>query len=286
MLKPIAESELLINPDGSIYHLGLKPGEVAEKIIAVGDPGRVERISSHFDRIEVKRTHREYVTHTGIFKGKPLSVMSTGMGTDNVEIFLTELDALFNIDFKDRIPRNNLKRLEILRVGTSGSMQDDLPIDGILATEYAIGLDTLMNYYDLPQTEREKNFLRELVKMTSLKFTPYIAKGSTALLDRMGKNLFSGITVTCPGFFAPQGRRVRLAPKLPQLLEQLSSMKFEGRRVTNFEMETAGYYALCQLLGHDVLSLNLLIANRKKGLFSKNAEQAMDEMITFVLMNF
>ncbi len=286
MLRPIADSELLINSDGSIYHLGLKPGEVADKVIAVGDPGRVERISSHFDRVDIKRAHREYVTHTGVFKGKALSVMSTGMGTDNVEIFLTELDALFNVNFKTRVPKEQPHRLEIVRVGTSGSMQEDLPMEGVLASEYAIGLDTLMSYYDFPQTQQELNFLRGLMGSTGLGFVPYLTKASSLLMERIGKDFFSGITVTCPGFFAPQGRRVRLEPKLPELLDNLSSLTFEGRRITNFEMETAGYYALCHLLGHEVLSLNLLIANRKLGLFSKNPDQAMDIMIRRVLEVF
>jgi uridine phosphorylase len=286
MTKPIAESELLINSDGSIYHLGLKPGEVAEKIIAVGDPGRVEKVSSYFDRVVVKRSHRDYVTHTGLFKGKALSVMSTGMGTDNVEIFLTELDALFNVDFDTRLPKNNLHRLEIVRVGTSGSLQGDLPIDGVLASEYAIGLDTLMQYYDFRQGDEESAFLNKLKISTGLGFIPYMAKASPSLLEKFGKEFFTGITLTCPGFFAPQGRKVRLTPKLPKLLENLSEMSFKGKRLTNFEMETAGYYSLCQLLGHEVLSLNLLIADRKNGLFSKDPALAMDQMIRKVLEKF
>ncbi|WP_114748173.1 nucleoside phosphorylase [Pleomorphovibrio marinus] len=283
MSNRIAESELLINTDGRIYHLGLRPGDVADKIITVGDPDRVEKISKHFDRIVLKQRHREYVTHTGIFQGKELSVMSTGMGTDNVEIFLNELDALFNVDFNTRKPKERFLKLEIVRVGTSGSLQEEIPVDGLLASTSALGLDTLMNFYSFPQLAGEQAFASMVMEKLGLGFTPYLAHASPELLHRLGSSLLSGITVTCPGFFAPQGRQVRLEPRLPLLLDQLSSMSFDGKKMTNFEMETAGYYSLGKLLGHEVLSLNVLVVNRKKGNFSENPDLAMDKLIQHVL---
>lgn len=283
MHSPIPESELIINPDGSIYHLRLKPGQVADTIITVGDPNRVERISSHFEKIELQVAHREFVTHTGWYKGKRISVISTGMGTDNVEIFMTELDALFNVDFKSRLPNSKHKRLNIVRIGTSGSMQSTLPEGSILASSKAVGLDTLMAFYTIPQTALESKIAEHVQKCLSLPFMPYCVSGSENLLKKIGEGLPSGITVTCPGFFGPQGREVRLKPRIPDIFDLLGTQPFQNEPFTNFEMETAGYYAMGKMLGHEVLSMNALVANRISGKFSADPSGVVDKLIVSVL---
>ncbi|MBI0401191.1 nucleoside phosphorylase [Cyclobacterium marinum] len=283
MLSPIPESELIINPDGSIYHLLLKPGQVADTIITVGDPNRVAKVSSHFDRIDLQVSHREFVTHTGWYKNKRISVISTGMGTDNVEIFMTELDALFNVDFNSRLPNSSQKKLNIVRIGTSGSMQSTLPEGSILASSKAVGLDTLMAFYSIPQTDIEHQIADEVQLRLGLPFKPYCVSGSEALLKKIGKDLPSGITVTCPGFFGPQGREVRLKPRIPEIFDLLGKHPFQNEVFTNFEMETAGYYAMGKMLGHEVLSMNAIIANRISGKFSADPSGVVDKLIVSVL---
>jgi len=282
MVNPIPESELLINADGSIYHLNLKPGQVADTVITVGDPDRVEKISRYFDTVELKVQKREFVTHTGCYRGKRLSVISTGMGTDNVEIFMTELDALFNVDFETRLPRAHHKRLTIIRVGTSGSMQAGISEGSYLVSDFALGLDTLMNFYTLPQTLQEYNIASRVKACLNLSFMPYCVQGSAELRSRFG-DLQTGITVTCPGFFGPQGRKVRLDPAFPNIFDQLGGINMEGLRLSNFEMETAGYYAMGRLLGHQMLSLNAIIANRITQSFASSPEKLMEDLIALVL---
>ncbi|WP_339904464.1 nucleoside phosphorylase [uncultured Cyclobacterium sp.] len=283
MLSPIPESELIINPDGSIYHLRLKPGQVADTIITVGDPNRVAKVSSHFDRMELQVTHREFITHTGWYKDKRISVISTGMGTDNVEIFMTELDALFNVDFNSRLPKPTHKSLNIVRIGTSGSMQSTLPEGSILASSKAVGLDTLMAFYSIPQTDLERQIAEQVQIRLDLPFRPYCVSGSEMLLKKIGKDLPSGITVTCPGFFGPQGREVRLKPRIPNLFDLLGAQPFQNEPFTNFEMETAGYYAMGKMLGHEVLSMNAIVANRISGKFSADPSGVVDKLIASVL---
>ena len=285
MLSPIPESELIINPDGSIYHLRLKPGQVADTVITVGDPNRVAKISDHFDRLELQVTHREFVTHTGWYKGKRISVISTGMGTDNVEIFMTELDALFNVDFNSRLPKSTHKSLNIVRIGTSGSMQSTLPEGTILSSSKAVGLDTLMAFYSIPQTNLEQQIAKQVQIRLDLPFRPYCVSGSEMLLKQIGKDLPSGITVTCPGFFGPQGREVRLKPRIPNLFDLLGAQPFQNESFTNFEMETAGYYAMGKMLGHEVLSMNAIVANRISGKFSADPTGVVDKLIASVLDN-
>lgn len=282
MVNPLPESEFILNPDGSVYHLNLLPGQVAETVIAVGDPDRVAMISRHFDSLEVQVRKREFVTHTGSYKGKRLSVMSTGIGTDNVEIFMTELDALFNVDFQTRLPKETATRLRIIRLGTSGSMLASLPEDSLLASSSGLGLDTLMTFYNLPQHSEER-FVAQLTKeRLQLPFLPYCVKGSKELLARFA-DLPQGITVTCPGFYGPQGRRVRLAAGTPDLLFTLSGIRVEMGAVSNFEMETAGYYAMGRLLGHDMLSLNAIVANRVTHRVSKKPEALIEKLIAILL---
>ena len=283
MPNPIPESELIINPDGSIYHLKLKPGQVADTVITVGDPNRVGKISSRFDSIEFQVEHREFVTHTGWHQGKRISVISTGMGTDNVEIFMTELDALFNVDFKTRKPKSTHKRLSIVRIGTSGSMQSNLPEGSMLASSMAVGLDTLMAFYTIPQTALESQIANHVKKSLDLPFLPYCVTGSEKLLARIGEGIPSGITVTCPGFFGPQGREVRLKPRIPFIFSLLEAHPFHEHAFTNFEMETAGYYAMGKMLGHDVLSMNAIVANRISGNFASSPGLIIDKLINSVL---
>ncbi|WP_339924103.1 nucleoside phosphorylase [uncultured Cyclobacterium sp.] len=283
MSNPIPESELIINPDGSIYHLKLKPGQVADIVITVGDPNRVGKISARFDSIELEVEHREFVTHTGWLHGKRISVISTGMGTDNVEIFMTELDALFNVDFNTRKPNSNHKRLNIIRIGTSGSMQSSLPEGSLLASAMAVGLDTLMAFYAIPQTTLESQMAYHVQKCLALPFLPYCVTGSQKLLAIIGKGVSSGITVTCPGFFGPQGREVRLKPRISSIFSLLGEHPFQEHSFTNFEMETAGYYAMGSMLGHDVLSMNAIVANRISGNFASAPELIIDQLIDSVL---
>jgi len=283
MTKCIPESELIINPDGSIYHLNLKPEDLASTVIAVGDPDRVEKVSQYFDSIEFKTSKREFVSHTGYYKGKRITAISTGMGTDNIEIFMTELDALVNVDLKTRLPKEQHTTLDIIRVGTSGSMQRDIPAGTHLASAYGIGLDTLMAFYSTEYTDLEKSVANEVQQSLNLPFVPYCIEGSQKLLTLLGEGLVIGNTATCPGFFGPQGREVRVKPAIPEIIEKLASINLDGFRITNFEMETSGYYAMGRLLGHEVLSLNAIVANRITKEFADHAYAIVDDLIKHTL---
>lgn len=283
MSKRIPESELIINSDGSIYHLNLKPEHLASTIIAVGDPDRVKKVSQYFDTIEFKMSKREFVTHTGTYKGKRITAISTGMGTDNIEIFMTELDALVNIDLETRMPKESHTSLNIIRVGTSGSMQADIPAGSMLASRYGVGLDTLMAYYTTEYSDLETNVAKAIQKKLGVSFLPYCIEGSKGLLEKLGEGLVVGNTATCPGFFAPQGREVRLKPAIPDIIERLSSISVGDFKMTNFEMETAGYYAMGRLLGHEVLSLNAIVANRITHEFAKDSYAIVDQLIKHTL---
>lgn len=283
MSNIIPESELIINADGSVYHLNLKPEHLASTVIAVGDPDRVQEVSKYFDQVEFRMSKREFVTHTGTLGGKRLTVMSTGMGTDNVEIFMTELDALVNVDFSTRMIKPQLTSLQIIRVGTSGSMQQDLPAGSLLASAYGIGLDTLMSYYTIAQTEMELKLGYKIQDLLGLSFRPYCVQGSELLMSQLEDGLIAGNTVTCPGFFGPQGRKVRLDPAIPDIIEKLSGLSVDGLTLTNFEMETAGYYALGRLLGHEVLSLNAIVANRINKTYDPDAHATVDKLIRHTL---
>lgn len=285
MNKVIPDSELILNSDGSIYHLNLKPEHLACSIITVGDPDRVSMISQNFDEIEIKISKREFVTHTGIYKGKRLSVMSTGMGTDNIEIFMTELDALVNVDFSTRMQKKEHTSLNIIRVGTSGSMQNYIPAGALLASRYAIGLDTLMTFYKGNYSRFEQDVGLAVQNVLALPFQPYCVQGSAILLEKFGKGMIQGNTLTCPGFFGPQGREVRVKPAIPDMIEKLSHIKIRDITLTNFEMETAGYYAMGRLLGHEVLSLNAIVANRITKTFTSNPDEIVEKLIAHTLVN-
>ena len=281
----ISETDLILNNDGSVYHLNLLPKHLAKTIIAVGDPDRVQEVSKYFDKIEFEINKREFITHTGTYKGKRVSAISTGIGTDNVEIFMTELDALVNVDLKTRKPKAKKTSLKIVRVGTSGALQKDIPLDAHLASVYGVGLDNLLQFYKLPMTAKERNLAQGIQRKSRLLFTPYVAKCSTALLKQFGFDMIQGNTVTSPGFYAPQGRSVRSKNRYPSLLDDLGLYqdKKSGFRLTNFEMETAAYYALGKLLGHEMLSLNAIVANRALKKFSKQHHETIDSLIRTVL---
>lgn len=282
--RKIPASELIINTDGSIYHLHLKPENLASTVFTVGDPDRVSLVSRHFDKIDFKTQKREFVTHTGWKNGKHLTVMSTGMGTDNIEILMTELDALVNVNLETRELKEERTSLQIIRLGTSGSMQKDLPVGSLLASEIGIGLDTLMAFY--PQLSGDQSLAEAVRKELDLGFSPYQTSSSSRLLEQTKGEFLQGITLTCPGFYGPQGREVRLKPRLDSMIERLSSLDVQGKRLTNFEMETAGYYALGELLGHQMLSLNAIVANRVVGEFDKNAEKTVANLIEQALEIF
>ncbi|MCY7351898.1 MAG: nucleoside phosphorylase [Cytophagaceae bacterium] len=282
---PISESELILNADGSIYHLGLRPGEVGDFIITVGDPDRVAMVSAYFDSIELKRQRREFVTHTGYLGKQRLSVISSGIGTDNVEIVMTELDALFNIDFNARSVEPTPTQLRFIRLGTSGSLREDLPVDSLAYSETAIGLDSLMVFYPLPQSEKERQRGQSLQKALQLPFTPYCVPASPALVRRYSAGFTASHTLTCPGFYAPQGRSLRIPLKTDNYLNIIKNQPLNNYLFGNLEMETAGYYAFARLLGHDFLSLQAIMANRVTGEFSKRPEETIRTMIETTLAN-
>ena len=284
-MAKISETDLILNQDGSVYHLSLLPKQISDTIITVGDPNRVYRVSELFDDVEFEMNKREFITHVGTYKGKRITVMSTGMGTDNIEIFLTELDALVNIDLKTREPKSRKKKLKIIRIGTSGALQEDIAIGSHLVSDYAVGFDNLMTFYDLKQDEFEESIAADLRKKIELPFTPYVVRGSELLRKQIAFDMVVGNTVTTPGFYAPQGRSVRAASKFPKLLEELNYYHNKGSDfwLTNFEMETAGYYAMGRLLGHEILSVNAIIANRIKNKFSKDPNKVVDDLIKKVL---
>jgi len=281
----IPESELILNPDGSIYHLHLQPEQLAQTVITVGDPDRVEKVSRLFDTIECRVQKREFVTHTGTLNGKRLSVISTGIGTDNIDIVLNELDALVNIDFEKRTEKANHTTLEIIRIGTSGCLQEDVPVDSFLVSEYGIGLDGLLNFYNLKNTDEEKalNDAFESYMNESHIPKPYIAPCSNRLINRVGEGMMKGITLTCPGFYAPQGRAIRLQPNTNHFIEKINQFRYKNHRLTNFEMETAGIYGLAHALGHHALSCNALLANRINHTFSKTPTKTVELLIETVL---
>jgi uridine phosphorylase len=284
-MQRIAESELIINSRGAVYHLDLRPEELAPTVLTVGDPDRVARISRHFDSIEVKQQHREFVSHTGRIGNKRISVVSTGIGPDNIDIVLNELDALVNIDFESRMIREKTTSLNIMRVGTSGALQEDIPVDHFVASTHGLGLDNLLNFYRHEHNEQEKQLLHSFVTHTQLhaQLSPYISTASGALLKNFVDGFHQGITVTCPGFYGPQGRILRLGVKNPELVDRLTQFRFGQHRISNFEMETSAIYGLGKLLGHHCLSLNVVVANRIRKEFSSDSIAAVDRLIEKVL---
>lgn len=282
----IPESELIINARGAVYHLDCRPEEVAPLVITVGDPDRVAEVSKHFDRIEYKNQHREFVTHTGYIGNKRITCMSTGIGPDNIDIVFNELDALFNIDFQTREIKSQLTSLQIIRFGTSGSLQTEIPVDSFVAGTHGLGLDNLMHFYRRAQNDEELQIHQAFVNHTQLAqghITPYIHSASLNLLKHFTAGYHQGITVTCPGFFGPQGRVLRLGLANPSLIDQLTTFRFGNHRISNFEMETSAMYGMARLLGHQCLSLNAIVANRMAKTFSANGALAVENLIKFSL---
>ena len=281
-MQRIAESELIINSRGAVYHLNVRPEELAQNIITVGDPDRVDEVSKYFDEVESRYQHREFVTHTGRIGKKRISVVSTGIGPDNIDIVLNELDALVNIDFETRFVKQELTVLNIIRIGTSGSLQADIPVDSFVASTHGLGLDNLLNYYRLEHNEQERQLLHSFITHTQLHAqvtNPYISSASGNLIKNFVEGFHQGITVTCPGFYGPQGRVLRLGIKNPDLINQLTGFSFGQHRITNFEMETSAIYGLGSLLGHHCLSLSAIVANRIAKEFSKDSATTVDHLI-------
>ncbi len=281
-MKQIETSELIVNADGSIFHLHLLPEQLAAHVILVGDPGRVALVTKHFDNIECKVQNREFVTHTGFYKGKRISVLATGIGTDNIDIVLNELDALANIDLKNRVPKDEHRTLNFLRIGTSGGLQEDTEIGSFLLTETAIGFDGMLNFYeDCPKVsnlDMEEKFMKHL-SWNSRLATPYFIDGSKELADKFGSEFKRGMTISASGFYGPQGRELRLRVQDRQINEKIRSFRYEGRCVTNYEMESSAIFGLSKLLGHNAGTVCLIIANRYAKQFIKDPAAKMEELI-------
>lgn len=281
-MQPIGASELIINNRGAVYHLDLCPEEIATTVITVGDPGRVQQVSKYFDSIDVKGQHREFISHTGTIGKKRFTVISSGIGTDNIDIVINELDALVNIDFNTRTIKEQLTTLNIIRIGTSGSLQSEIPVDSLVAATHGLGLDNLLHYYRLEHNDEEKQLLQSFCTQTQIQAQmsqPYISSASPSLLKHFVKDFFHGITVSCPGFYGPQGRVLRLGVKNPHLINNLTRFIFGKHRITNFEMETSGIYGLGRLLGHHCLSLNTIVANRVSKEFTKDGQASVENLI-------
>lgn len=281
-MSRIAESELIINSRGAVYHLDLRPEEIAPTVITVGDPDRVREVSKHFDKVEITRQHREFISHTGTVGKKRLTVLSSGIGPDNIDIVVNELDALVNIDFETRQIKDKLTPLNIIRIGTSGSLQDDIPVDSFVASTHGLGIDNLMNFYRHEQNDEEQLLLQSFVTHTQMHGQmsyPYISSAAGSLLKHFVKDFHQGITVTCPGFYGPQGRVLRLGVRNPGLINRLTDFRFGQHRVTNFEMETSAIYGLGKLLGHNCLAVNAIVANRVKKEFSRDGKAAVERLI-------
>jgi uridine phosphorylase len=285
-MERIAESELVLNKNGSIYHLDLLPENIADTIILVGDQGRVGKISRHFDSLEYSGQKREFLTHTGHVGNKRLTVLSTGIGTDNIDIVVNELDALVNIDLHSRTVKSEKKSLNLIRLGTSGSLQEDLPVDSYLLSTHGIGFDGVMNYYQAVTEVENKELTDAFMEQTGWKPEfprPYIVEGSNTLLNLLKEGTYQGMTATANGFYGPQGRQLRLKPTVPDLNERLNQFEFDGHRVTNFEMETSALFGLGKALGHECATVCAIIANRFKKKYSENHDRTIDELIMFLL---
>lgn len=282
---PIKESELILNPDGSVYHLNLKPEHIADTIIFVGDQDRVAKITKHFDSIEFETQKREFKTHTGTYKGKRLTVLSTGIGPDNIDIVMNELDALVNIDLKTRKPKDNLTALKIVRIGTSGSLQKDVPVDAFVLSTHGLDLNGMLHFYKIDgftNPDMEDAFMKH-TNWNINKARPIIFDNSEALEKIFDTEVHKGLTATAGGFYGPQGRVLRLPLEDESLNSKMDNFNFNGVRITNFEMETAVIYGMSKLLGHHALSLNAIIANRANGTFSKDPGLTIERLITYTL---
>lgn len=283
---PIEESELILNPDGSIYHLNLKPENLSHTIILVGDQDRVSKVSKHFDSIEFETQKREFKTHTGLYKGTRISVISTGIGPDNIDIVLNELDALVNIDFKTRQVKEKLTKLNLIRVGTSGSLQKDVPVDAFVLSTHGLDINGMLHAYKVDSINNPdlENAFIEQTNWHPNKARPIVISGSLQLENKLKSDeTFKGLTATAGGFYGPQGRVLRLPVQDAQLNSKMDGFNHNGTRITNFEMETSAIYGLAKLMGHEALSLNAIIANRASGTFSKKPSEIIESLIQYTL---
>jgi len=280
-MSKIEESELIINSRGAIYHVNLLPEEMANTIITVGDPDRVKEVSKHFDSIEVQQQHREFIAHTGFVGKKRITVISTGIGPDNIDIVLNELDALANIDLQTRTIKQNLTQLTIIRIGTSGSLQKNIPVDSFVAGTHGLGLDNLMHYYRFDNNDEEQQIIQHFINHTQLGegINPYLFTASAGVIKHFVEGFHHGITVTCPGFYGPQGRVLRMGLANTSLIDQLTSFRFGNKIITNFEMETSAIYGMSKVLNHQCLSINAIVANRIAKEFSKDGAAAVEKLI-------
>jgi len=282
----LGRSELILNADGSVYHLNLLPQDIATTIITVGDPDRVADVSKYFDCIELKKGKREFQAHTGTLNNKRLTVISTGIGTDNIDIVLNELDALVNIDFDKRCVKETRTKLDIIRIGTSGAIQSDILVDSFLLSEYAIGFDALLHFYDSDKIlhhEISEAFVAQTGWSRS-KSLPYVVKCDKSLAQQLAsQSVLRGFTATNIGFYGPQNRKLRLNLSDETLHTKLRDFEFESLKITNLEMETSGIYGLSKLLGHRAVSLNCILANRTTGSFSNNPMKSVDKLIQYTL---
>jgi uridine phosphorylase len=276
------ETELILTPEGRVYHINLLGEDIADDVIVVGDQGRVAQISSYFSKIDFKTEHREFVTHTGWYNGKRITVLSTGIGTDNIDIVMNELDAAVNIDPKTRTQNSKLRSLNIIRLGTSGALQKDIPVNGLAVSTHGLGFDGLLNYYanftSINEDAISKAFMKHSGWTPNLPF-PYCVKASDKLLAKFGEGFHKGITATAPGFYGPQGRQIRLKAAKPNLNELLTDFNFDNKKIINFEMETSALYGLGKLLGHECLTVCVIIANRVKKEFTSDYKKSVDVLI-------
>lgn len=282
----IPESELVLNQDGSVYHLHLKGEHIADYVILVGDPGRVAQVADFFDSVEFQASNREFVTVTGRYRGQRFTVLSTGIGTDNIDIVMNELDAAINIDLQSRTPLPHRKSLNIVRIGTSGALHPDIPVDSFVISTHGLGLDGLIYYYDYQFTDNEldiMNVLNNHLRWNSNLATPYIVAASEKLIDRLGQGMISGITATATGFYGPQGRKLNIKLKNRQMHRLFRSFEYQGHRITNFEMETSGLYALGKMLGYQCCTCCAIIANRVTMDYSRDHKKVIDRLIKIVL---
>jgi len=282
----IQSSELILNPDGSVYHLNLRPENIAHDIIFVGDQDRVEKITKRFDSVDFSTQKREFKTQTGMYKGKRITVMSTGIGPDNIDIVMNELDALVNIDLEARTPKKELTSLNIVRIGTSGSLQAHIPVDSIVMSRYGLGLDNMLRSYQIDKIS-ERGIEDSFISHTGWdlrKGRPYVIRGSEALEKRIDSTeIFKGITATAGGFYGPQGRVLRLEIQDSELNSKMDNFKYGNDVITNLEMETGAIYGLAALLGHNALSMNAIIANRATGTFSADPYAAVEKLIDYTI---
>ncbi len=283
LLEP---SELILNPDGSVYHLALKPEHLGDLVLVVGDPGRVALISKRFDNIEHRGQNREFIAHTGTYRGKRITALATGIGTDNIDIVLNELDALVNIDLEKRTPKKEQRSLTIVRMGTCGALQEDIPVDSFVVSHSGLGLDNVLHFYANEQTDDELRMLQAFLAHTEWPDNlpiPYIAAGDQALVNELGRGNHIGITATAGGFYGPQGRQLRAIPSVMDLNDSFTTFQHEGLRIANYEMETSALYGLSGLLGHRACTICSVVANRLRKEYSKDHHAAIERMIDLVL---